>query len=70
MSKYDELKASLRSPNDLSFDDDRGVTEFRAFKVIGQLHAERVSNPLAMDTMLEVLDDLKNCLQTRRKLVL
>lgn len=67
---YAALKASLKTPADLSYEDDFGVAEFRAFGAVGIIHAQRVRNPLALDTMLEVIEDLQTCLQDRKKLVI
>jgi len=64
---YKKLTESLTTPSDLSFDSDRAVTDFRAFEPMAILHSERVDNPLALDVMEEVIDSVKNALQSRKK---
>jgi hypothetical protein len=66
---YQRMIDSLKSPDDLSFQDDKGVAEFRAFYPVANLHASTVSNPQALDTMLEVVTTLQNSLQNRRKMI-
>ena len=67
--KYQELGRSLSSPGDISFDDDRAVTDFRAFHAIAHLHTSRVKDVRAIDVMEEVLGNLLNNLQTRRNVL-
>lgn len=64
--KYAELTASLKQPGDLPFDDDRAVADFRAFYQVGCVHTSRVSNSLAVNTMLEILENLRDDLLARK----
>ena len=46
--KYDALVESLGDASDLCHDDDRAVTEFRAFYETAHLHTTRVTDPMVM----------------------
>lgn len=48
-------------------DDRRAVTDFRAFGLIGDLHAERVTDNDALTVMLEVVDGVRNTLLQRQE---
>lgn len=59
----------VKSSLPVSYDDDLGVTEFRAFELKAELHATRVQNPFALKTMQEILDGLQNSLKNRQKVL-
>ncbi len=64
--KYKEMtKSSLP----ISYDDDLGVTEFRAFGEKAELFAKRVSNPFAVGAMEEIVDNIKTLLLDRKKVL-
>lgn len=66
---YTKLTESLSSSADLPAFEDRAVADFRGFYSIAEIHTTRVKNPLVIETMCEILDALKNNLQTRRSIV-
>lgn len=58
-------KLELLSSRTLPADDARAVTDFRAFQPIADLHADRVTDPVAVSVMLEVLDAVKEKLLSK-----
>lgn len=44
----------------LDYDNDRAVTDFRAFEMMAVLHAERVTYSSAKDEMISILDNVRN----------
>ncbi len=69
IKSYQRLTASLKDESELSFDSDRAVAEYLAFAEIGELHAGRVDNPLALDVMMEVVERLRNLLIERQSML-
>ncbi len=67
VKSYTTLTQSLQSPSDLSYQDDMAVANFRAFHQVAHLHATRVSNSLARNVILEILDDLRGTLMQDMK---
>jgi len=63
LQSYVKLSASLKNPADLAYEEDRAVADFRGFYQVGTLHATRVRSPLAINTMLEILENLQNDLE-------
>ena len=66
---YGVLTDSLKTANELAYLDDKAVAEYRAFYHVGHLYAEQVTNGLALNTMLEITEQLNLCLQERKKLL-
>jgi len=59
IKSYQRLTTSLKNETDLPYDSDRAVADFRAFHPIAAIHAARVTNPLAIDVMLEIVSMLQ-----------
>ena len=66
IKNYVRLTESLNSPADLPLSEDRAVADFRGFYSIAEIHTTRVRNPLVIDTMCEILENLRNNLQQRK----
>lgn len=66
---YPNLIDSLKTDGNLSFDSDRAVAEYVAFGSVGEVHAERVDNPKALEVMLEVSERINSCLRKRQKVL-
>ena len=66
IKSYDLLTASLRSSNDLPQSDDRAVADYRAFLPVATIHASRVTNCLALDVMIEVVENLRKDLTAQK----
>jgi len=64
--KYQELTATLTSPSDLDSQTDRAITDYRSFLPVGMVHASRVTNCLALDVMIEVVDNLHQDLTAQK----
>ena len=69
IKRYQQLTASLSSPADLPIFEDRAVSDFRGFYSVASVHTQRVENPLVVETMIEILDNLKNDLLSRKKVI-
>jgi hypothetical protein len=69
LRSYRKLTESLKTEGDLSFDSDRAVAEYVAFGSVGEVHAERVDNPKALEVMLEVSERINSCLRKRQKVL-
>ena len=54
---------------DLSMDESRGVTEFRAFEPIASLYASRICNLAALEVMMAINDAIGRQLTERRELL-
>jgi len=69
---HQRLTQSLKSPDELAYEEDRALAEFRSFYQVASLHTTRVHNTLVINTMLEILenlrDDLNNVLQKSKTL--
>ncbi len=66
IKSYSLLTASLKSSADLSLDADRAVADFRAFLPVASVHASRVTNCLALDVMIEVVENLQKDLTAQK----
>ncbi len=69
IKSYSVLTQSIQSGADLKYEDDKAVAEYRAFDAVAHLHANRVTNPLALDAMLSIVESIKTDLLNRRKLI-
>ncbi len=54
-------------PPNMPVDSQRAVADFRAFYATAQLHVERISEPKAIDVMLDVVNELRNTLLSKAK---
>ena len=69
IKSYHIMTATLKNESELSFDSDRAIAEYLAFAEVGELHAGRVDNQLALDVMMEVVDRMKNLLLERKSVL-
>ena len=69
LTSYRKLTESIKAEGDLSFDSDRAVAEYVAFGSVGEVHAERVDNPKALEVMIEVSERINSCLRKRQKVL-
>lgn len=47
----------------ISYTEDRATADFRGFHKVALIHATRVQNPLVIEVMLEILEDVRKTLQ-------
>lgn len=68
MRKIKHIKAYdvLKSAQDISFDADRAVSDFRAFYPVASFHAGNVSDPRALDVLIEVIENVRTSLLSKR----
>lgn len=60
---------AVATKTQLSYADDRAVAEFRGFLEMSGALIKSVNHPLAIDTMLEIVESIKNDLLTRKSVV-
>ena len=65
--KYAEIVAD--KGRNLPADDERAIADFRAFYALGDVHTKRVKSRKALEVMFEILENLQNNLQTRKKVI-
>ncbi len=54
----------------LTVDNDRAMTDYRAFYHIGDLHAKKVNDPYCLNVMLEIVENLREQLLSRSNEIL
>lgn len=59
-----------KSASDISFDSDCAAGGFSGIYTTAELHMQRVDNLLAIESYVEVCENLRNDLQKRKKMLL
>lgn len=69
IKSYQTLTETLKSPSDISYAEDKAMAEFRAFYAVAPTYCGAVYNPKVLEVMEEVVDNIKNDLQTRKSML-
>jgi hypothetical protein len=69
MNSYKELVNDPKALSSLDVKAEREIADYRAFFQIGEVHARNVTNRHSINIMSEVVEQLQNALQERKKVL-
>lgn len=69
LKSYQAMTRTLKSPDEIAYQDDLAITDFRSFHRVADLHCQRVMSEAARNVMLEVLEDLKEVLAKNTQVI-
>jgi len=67
---YKQITTTIKSPADIAFEDDRAMTDFRGFYHVADVHTERVNSVQTLEVLEEVITNIQNSLQHRKKVLI
>ncbi len=63
---HERYTQSMQSADNVTYADDLAVTTFRGFHEVAVVHTQRITSPEARSVLLDILEDLTNCLKKQQ----